>query len=319
MRMLYRLHRPFWNESEHRLRALWRLLGEFILLFVLIFSINSLPLSEKSYFGIVAHVLATALSLWLAGRFLDHRPFVDFGFYINQNWWRDLAFGLILGALMVTGVFLVEWVLGWVTIVGTFQVEDPKLTFAQSILYQLVFKVGVSLFEEMPFRGYLLRNLAEGFNFPALGSRKAILLAWLVSALLFGLSHADNPNATAVSTIAIALAGLLLGLGYILTGSLAIPLGLHTTWNFFQGNVFGFSVSGHVGLASTTFIATKQAGPELWTGGAFGPEAGLLGVAAILLGTFAVLLWVRQFYGAIAPYTPLAEYVQRSDKAARFK
>ncbi len=316
MRTLYRL---LWNEREDRLRAFWRLLGEFVLLFVLLFGTNSLPIPEESYFVIVAHVLAATLSLWLAGRFLDHRPFADFGFHINQNWWRDLAFGLVLGALMMTGVFLVEWALGWVTIVGRFQVEDPKLAFAQSILYQLVFMVGVSLFEEMRSRGYLLRNLAEGFNFPALGSRKAILLAWLVSALLFGLSHADNPNATAVSTIAIALAGLLLGLGYILTGSLAIPLGLHTTWNFFQGNVFGFSVSGHAELTSMTFIATKQTGPELWTGGAFGPEAGLLGVAAVLLGNFAILLWVRQFYGAIAPYTPLAKYVRRSHKTDRFK
>jgi len=311
MRMLYR---PFWNEHESRLRALWRLLGEFVLLFVLLLSINSLPISEKSYFGIVVHVLAIALSLWLAGRFFDRRPFADFGFHINQNWWRDLAFGLILGSLMVTGVFLVEWALGWVTIVGSFQIEDLKLTFAQSILYQLVFMVGVSLFEEMQFRGYLLRNLAEGFNFPALGSKKAIFLAWIVSALFFGLSHAENPNATTVSTISIAFAAILLGLSYILTGSLAIPLGLHTTWNFFQGNVFGFSVSGHAEFASTTFIATKQAGPELWTGGAFGPEAGLLGVAAIILGNLAILLWVRQFYGAIAPYTPLAEYMRRSHK-----
>jgi len=52
---------------------------------------------------------------------------------------------------------------------------------------------------------------------------------------------------------------------------------------------------------------------------AFGPEAGMLGVAAILLGSLAILLWVCQFYGAITPYTPLAKYVRRSHKADRFK
>jgi hypothetical protein len=316
MRILYKL---FWNEHEGRLRSLWRLLGEFVLLFVLFLGINSLPIPTKPYIDVAALVLGTALSLALVGRFLDHRPFADFGFHLNRGWWRDFAFGLILGALMMTGIFLIEWTLGWVTIVGTFQVEDPKLTFAQLILYQLVLTVGISLFEEMPFRGYLVRNLAEGFNFPALGSRNAILLAWLVSALLFGLFHTDNPNATAVSTISIAFAGLLLGLGYILTGSLAIPFGLHTTWNFFQGNIFGFPISGHTDLASTTFIATKQAGPELWTGGTFGPEAGLLGVVVIILGNLAVVLWVRQFYGAIKPYTPLAEYTRCSHKAYHFK
>jgi membrane protease YdiL (CAAX protease family) len=82
------------------------------------------------------------------------------------------------------------------------------------------------------------------------------------------------------------LIGLFLGLSYILTGDLAIPIGIHIAWNFFEGNVFGFPVSGvdsHLSL-----IATGQTGPIAWTGGTFGPEGVLVGILAALLGMLLV-------------------------------
>ena len=100
--------------------------------------------------------------------------------------------------------------------------------------------MGIS--EETVFRGYQLKNAAEGLNYASLGPRGAILPAWVLSSVFFAVLHADNPNATPVSTLNIALAGLMLGFGYVLTGELAIPIGLHITWNFFQGAVYGFPV-----------------------------------------------------------------------------
>ena len=83
--------------------------------------------------------------------------------------------------------------------------------------------------------------------------------------------HANNPNATLLSTLNIVLAGLMLGFGYVLSGELAIPIGLHTTWNLFQNAVYGFPVSGF-GPFGATFLATAQTGPDLWTGGSLAPR-----------------------------------------------
>lgn len=104
----------------------------------------------------------------------------------------------------------------------------------------------------------------------------------------------------------LVLAGIFLGLGYVLTGELAISIGLHITWNFFQGPVFGFPVSG--GASAASFIGIQQLGPDWVTGGAFGPEAGAIGLAAMLLGSLLIVLWVKRIHGAAGLRDQLAVY-----------
>jgi len=100
----------------------------------------------------------------------------------------------------------------------------------------------------------------------------------------------------------------LFGIAYALTGRLALPVGVHIAWNFFQGNVFGFPVSGTTFPAETvTFFSIQQTGPELWTGGAFGPEGGLLGLFAIVAGILLILAWTRFRQGEIKLDTQLAQ------------
>jgi hypothetical protein len=83
-------------------------------------------------------------------------------------------------------------------------------------------------------------------------------------------------------------------------------MGLHMAWNFFEGNVFGFPVSGW-GTLGATFLFIEQSGPPLLTGGTFGPEAGVLTIAASILGALMILLWVRARRGRVSLQTSLAE------------
>lgn len=197
----------------------------------------------------------------------------------------------------MTLIFLVELAASWITISETFYSANSSQPFLVAILLPVLLFLIVGIAEELMFRGYLLLNLAEGFNFRIIGSRRALIFSWLLTSALFGFAHFIKPNATVTSSVNIALIGMWLGLGYVLTGSLAIPIGIHITWNFFQGNVFGFPVSGGKDF-STTFVVTEQGGPELWTGGAFGPEAGLLGLLALVLGVLLVVAWVASAIAA---------------------
>ncbi|MEA4909740.1 MAG: type II CAAX endopeptidase family protein [Anaerolineaceae bacterium] len=327
----------FWNEAEHRLRMFWRLALYMLILGVFFLASNVLigfglilvaqargllVLDDPQQLSMVltqlmvedplfqaATMAATLFSIfgatWLAGFLLDRRPLKDFGFHFNRRWWADLGFGMALGALLMVLIFATELALGWIRVTGTLSSPDGA-AFWPSILQGLFGFICVAIYEELFSRGYLLRNLAEGLRLPAWGSRGALIVALLLSSSVFGALHLGNPNASLVSTVLLVAAGIFLALGYVLTGELGIAMGLHLTWNFFQGRVFGFPVSGTAPGAS--FIQIQQGGPDVLTGGAFGPEAGLIGLAAILLGCELILVWVRWQYGQAKLQDRLAEY-----------
>ncbi len=316
----------FWNSEQRRLRAAWRVSAHFVLWIALpaILHITlELPLAfaATNLFPPLAGVtnrialylmtlVGIVLGTWIAARWLDRRPFAELGLHINRRWWLHLGGGAMLGALLITLVFLTAWAAGWVRVVGFWQVREPGSSFVLALAAPLVAFAVISITEELLSRGYQCVNLAEGFC-GLLGERGAVMAAWLISSALFGLLHAFNPHSSWVSTFNLMLIGLLFGLGFVLTGSLALPIGLHFTWNFFQANVFGFPVSGR-DFSAATVIAVEEQGPALWTGGAFGPEAGLVGVAAVVVGCALVAAWVWAVEGRrptlrreIARYEPL--------------
>ena len=315
----------FWNRVEGRLRAAWRVLIHLVCYLYAPPLLNwavgepisralarALPelavLSDRlTLFGL--RLIAVLISTWLVVRFIDRRPWSQMGLQFNRNWWTDLLFGLFLGAFLMTFVFAVEYVAGWVRVVDRFAVDVGPTPFIVALIGPLVVSLVISIIEELLARGYQLRNLAEGLNMPqiGLGPAQAVIASWGISSLLFGLLHVFNPNATWLSTLYLTLTGVFFGLGYVLTGRLGLPIGLHFAWNFVQGNVYGFPVSGNI-FGGATVLQIEQGGPPLWTGGAFGPEAGLIGIAAILLGCLLTVLWVKARYGRVAFYLPLACY-----------
>jgi membrane protease YdiL (CAAX protease family) len=320
-----KLKAVFWNTEEQRLRAGWRVVGQavgWLAVMAVVQGLISMALrtmlahpseinvSTRQLVGMTAEVinyLILIATVALAARILDRRGVADLGLRFSRSWWIDFGFGLVLGIFLMTAIFLAELAAGWVTITGTLVVREGGLPFWPGIILPLIGFLAVGVGEELWSRGYVLTNLAEGLRGGRLSPVQAIALATLFQGGVFALLHANNPNASVVSTVNILLISFLLALGFILTGELAIPIGLHITWNFFQGVVFGFPVSGN-GYLVGTFIGTTQSGPTPWTGGAFGPEAGLVALAAVLLGALLVLLWVRFRHGTLRWSRGIAEF-----------
>ena len=186
----------------------------------------------------------------------------------------DTAKGLAVGAGFMAAVVLVMMAFGLYRITGAG--TDRPLAIISAFFLFLYVGVG----DEILFRGVLFRWIDEKWGFVA---------ALTVSALLFGAMHYGQPGATWWSSLAIAIeAGLLLGAAYKYSGTLWLPIGIHWAWNFVQGNVFGFQVSG--GDAGKSLLQATVNGPDCLTGGAFGAEASIITVI-LGLGLSVWYLW----------------------------
>lgn len=305
----------FWNSAEGRLRALWRVLllmpavGLQVATVALLFGeLMEDPVIQNVVFGGLS-----ILNIFLAAKWWDHRPMGELGMRMGRAWWADFAFGLLLGFLLIAMVFSVEYSQGWVTVTTMLTAVDGGSFFSNLMLTTLVMVV-IGFNEELIFRGYLLKNCTEGLS--RLPGKLAPLLSALFISSLFGLAHVRQPNATGVSTLNIVLAGILLATPYLITGRLGLSIGLHIAWNFTEGVVFGFPISGTSNWPAR-FIAIEQSGPERWTGGPFGPEGGLLCLFAMALGFLLVIAWARFREGAVNIAPGIMRLPERADRLSR--
>jgi membrane protease YdiL (CAAX protease family) len=279
----------FTSPSEPRLRAGWRLLAQTILLIILsiaaglviYFLPNSLASSYSLLIGELAELFAFAGSIYLACRFLDKRSFTSLGFKIDKYVLFDIFAGIIITFIMMGLIFIAMQTLGWLKLESfAWNTDSAVMVITQVILFFFIF-ILVGFNEEILFRGYHLQTITSGLN-----------LFWglIISSIIFGGLHLANPNATWVSAAGIFFAGLFLAYGYVRTQQLWLSIGLHIGWNFFEGVVFGFPVSG---LTIYPLIHINVSGPKVWTGGAFGPEAGLIILPALALGAVLIYLYTR--------------------------
>lgn len=201
---------------------------------------------------------------------------------VEKDWSSLVSFdGKAKGVISGTGVgivyFLAVVLIMWATRlyeVGSFGIDLP------SAILSLAFFFVVAVGEEIVFRGIIFRMI---------DCRWGTWVALLVSALIFGFVHITNEGATVWSSAAIAIeAGLMLGLAFKLTDSLWFPIGIHWAWNFMEGPVLGFAVSG--GDFGGSMVEAVISGPDFLTGGAFGAEGSIIAAA---LGLAVSLLFLR--------------------------
>ena len=193
-------------------------------------------------------------------RIKNERKFsADIGLANNAVFGKDILTGITIGLFAMSGIFAVELFLKSIHISGL----NPVTLKWFISLFVLIISAGI---EEILFRGIIFGGLLR------------ITRTWiaiLLASLLFGIAHAGNPNANLISVINNALGGLMYSVAFLYTRSLWLPFSLHFSWNFFQGLVFGFPVSGY---NFGGIINQITVGSTWLTGGDYGPEGGLIGM-----------------------------------------
>jgi membrane protease YdiL (CAAX protease family) len=276
--------RVFLSPEEPRLRAGWRLLIHTLLLFVFGLIIGGIAnvfglLNLGPIGGQILNFLIITGSVYVARRWLDKRSFESLGLKLDERTLIDILAGIGITFLQMGFIYFLMLGLGWLTFEGFAWEFDPVNVVVTNVITFFIMFIFVGWNEELLSRGYHLQTIASGTN---------VFWGVVISSAVFGVLHLGNPNATWVSAAGIFFAGVFLAYGYVRTKQLWLPIGLHIGWNFFEGVGFGFPVSG-LDIYAVTRITVH--GPELWTGGAFGPEAGLIVLPALILGGLLIYLY----------------------------
>lgn len=280
----------FINPELAYLRSGWRI-GIFLVImsacsFLItapgIYLLKMFPALNSSGAQLLFVYAGVTAATWITLRFVDKRPFISIGLPFRAPALKELSIGLLFGAGMMSLIFVIEYAAGMVHIeFRSLTTEQQMGIFFNSAFLYIVVGYG----EELLFRGYILQVLAEGTS---------RLISALFFGVLFAFAHAKNPNASLFGLINVGLAGIWLAVAYYKTNALWLPIGMHISWNFFQGFVFGFPVSG---TTSETEQISKalQTGAEWITGGTFGPEGGALATVMLVISTALIYFspWIR--------------------------
>lgn len=211
-------------------------------------------------------------------KFIDKDTFFNMGFSLKGRL-TDLFLGTALGAFLISLGFIIQIGLGYI--------EVEKLLFAPTLFIgNLILMILVAVHEEVLVRGYLLNSMMDVSN-------KYFALA--LTSILFGAMHLLNPNISTISFINIVLAGFLLGTSYIHSKNLWFPIGLHFSWNFFQGPVLGYEVSGQ---KMNSIITQNISGNSLITGGEFGFEGSII-ATILMIFSIAAIHWYFKKHEAL--------------------
>ena len=227
--------------------------------------------------GLAANLLTMAI--------FDRRPFADIGLRLASSSATHLSLGVLLGGGAATLLLLAPLLSGTGHLV-----PRPHSSFTWlSLAFYLITIFFAAAGEEMIFRGYAFQYLIE-----KIGPFASVLPVGVI----FGLVHTSNPHASVLGVVNTVLWGILLGFAFLRSHDLWLPIGMHFGWNAVMP-LFGVNLSG-LTIEVTRYFYQWDLSP-LWSGGAYGPEGGLLTtIFAIVLFFVLFRMPVRPQQAAIA-------------------
>lgn len=275
----------FYNNNEKVRNGWWILLFiGFVVLTQPIYKPIKHGLSQIGFTEQMLEPVSVSLILlvtWLCVK-IRKESLTHVGMGINLRWFKQFFLGTIAGIAMILATVALIWFVGGVT----FELNEQRSWQVLSYGFYLFF-IG-SLLEELLHRGFIFQRLIDGIG---------VWGAQLLIASLFTFGHLGNPgmqgSTEIIASIDLFLLSLIFGLAYIKTKSLALPIGLHLGWNWAQGNILGFGVSGHD--ITGWFTPAFQGMPQWLTGGEFGPEASIFSVVISVITFVILMLWQGKY------------------------
>lgn len=274
--------KTLWKDQHNEIRTFWWL-ALFLGLVALSRPIFSFVNSSLKDLQVNEHLLTPLpfafilIISWCCLK-LRNENLPHIGLQLDTLWWRQLALGLLISFIQIATVVLIVWLVGGVTFTSNsnFHIEILLIGF-----YTMIFGV---LMEELLFRGFIFQRMIHGIGF------------WptqFLFAAVFSFGHFTDPELALTAQILggldLVIFALVMGVAYQKTKSLALPVGLHLGWNWMQGHIFGFAVSGHD--KEGILIASLESMPIWVNGGSFGAEASIFGVLSELFVLFALMKW----------------------------
>lgn len=274
-------------DENGTLKGIWRFLL-FIFAFVAIYILPALTtglilqtkteaearqfLSSPLYF-LAENIFRVAAALfvgWLCARGLEKLPFSSLGAAFSSKSLRNFLIGSFGGAATFVLAALICVIFGGYRFALN-ETSDNSLIL-NATLFSLVTFLIAGAAEEALFRGYPFQTLERA---------GLVWLAILLTSVIFGLAHWQNPNASTFGIINTILAGIWFSAAYLKSRDLWFPFGLHWSWNFTMGSIFGVPVSGLTQFSEHSVIRTIDQGAVWLTGGHYGTEGGIACTAAI--------------------------------------
>jgi len=253
------------------LRPIWRfflslVVGFFAysLAYLLARGVRGLSPRLEVWYGslMLFELLALLGTFKLMTALFERKPLAVVGLAFYPSWMKELCLGMCVGGVMIVSVGGGEALLGLARFTPSAFGVKAELGYGSALFLVLLLS---ATNEELIFRGYPFQKLVE-----SLGPIAAVA----ASSAFFGLAHLGNPHHTLVSTVNTMLVGIPLSIAYLRTRALWMPIGIHLTWNYLQGFVFGLPVSGLT--FSPSLLKVQVQGATWMTGAAYGPEGGLL-------------------------------------------
>lgn len=221
----------------------------------------------------LSSLLGTLSVVWIFVKYVDKVKFKSIGFQFKNALKESLA-GFTIGALSI--------IIGFLILVLSKHIIPSSFTFDwKELLFIVLIFIVVAVTEEVLLRGYVLRNLMIAFN---------KYVALIISASIFSLLHAGNPNYTLIPMLSLFLSGLLYGITYMYNQRLWYPIAVHFSWNLFQ-TLLGFNVSG---LHHFAFMNNETVGEKYITGGDFGFEGSMYSVIIQTLFVLAIFIYFEK-------------------------